>query len=47
MDNIGEEISNLFYKYAKDNNFYDSTYEKLNLLINNDKPTIEFYKSLL
>ena len=34
-------------KYAKDNNFYDSTYEKLNLLINNDKPTIEFYKSLL
>lgn len=34
-------------KYAKDNNFYDSTYEKLNLLINNDKPTIEFYKSLI
>ena len=34
-------------KYAKDNNLYDSTYEKLNLLINNDKPTIEFYKSLV
>lgn len=29
-------------KYAKYNNFYETTYEKLNLLINNDKPTIEF-----
>lgn len=33
--------------YVKDNNFYDSTYEKLNLLINNDKSIIEFYKSLM
>ena len=49
--NITDNIFELSYeeviKYAKDNNFYDSTYEKLNLLINNDKPTIEFYKSLL
>ena len=38
-----EEIIN----YAKENRFYEVTYEKLNLLINNDKPTIEFYKSLI
>lgn len=34
-------------KYAKDNNFYDLTYEKLKLLINNYKLTIEFYKDLV
>lgn len=48
---ITDDIFELSYeeviKYAKDNNFYDSTYEKLNLLINNEKPTIEFYKSLI
>ena len=46
-DNIFELSYEEVIKYAKDNNFYDSTYEKLNLLINNDKPTIEFYKSLV
>ena len=46
-DNIFELSYEEVIKYAKDNNFYDSTYEKLNLLINNDKPTIEFYKSLI
>ena len=45
-DNIFELSYEEVIKYAKDNNFYDSTYEKLNLLINN-KPTIEFYKSLV
>lgn len=46
-DNIFELSYEEAIKYAKDNNLYDSTYEKLNLLINNDKPTIEFYKSLI
>ena len=46
-DNIFKLSYEEVIKYAKDNNFYDSTYEKLNLLINNDKPTIEFYKSLI
>ena len=47
VDNIFELSYEEVIKYAKDNNFYDSTYEKLNLLINNDKPTIEFYKNLV
>ncbi|WP_235777743.1 hypothetical protein [Clostridium culturomicium] len=41
-----EDIPRMSYKeiikYAKYNNFYETTYEKLNLVINNDKPTIEF-----
>ena len=46
-DNIFELSYEEVIKYAKDNNFYDSTYEKLNLLINNNKPIIEFYKNLI
>lgn len=34
-------------KYAKDNNLLYSTYKKLNIIINNDKSTKEFYKSLI
>ena len=41
-DNIFELSYDEVIKYAKDNNLYDSTYEKLNLLINNDKP-INYY----
>ena len=37
---IADNIFKLSYdeviQYAKDNNLYDSTYEKLNLLINNE-----------
>ena len=47
VDNIFELSYDEVIKYVKDNNLYDSTYEKLNLLINNDKPTVEFYKSLV
>ena len=46
-DNIFDLSYEEIIKYAKDNNFYETTYEKLNLLINNDNPTIEFYKSLV
>lgn len=46
-DNIFELSYDEVINYAKDNNFYEATYEKLNLLFNNDEPTIEFYKSLL
>lgn len=46
-DNIFELSYDEVIKYVKDNNLYDSTYKKLNILINNDKPTKEFYKSLI
>lgn len=46
-DNIFELSYEEVIKYARDNNFYDSTYEKLNLLINNNERSIEFYKSLV
>lgn len=46
-DNIFELSYDEVIKYAKDNNLYDSTCGKLNLLINNDEPTIEFYESLI
>ena len=45
-DNIFELSYRDVIQYAKDNDFYDSTYEKLNLLLDNN-PTIEFYKSLI
>ena len=49
--NIADNIFELTYeeviKYAKDNGFYDKTYEKLKLLISNENPTVEFYRSLL
>ena len=34
-------------QYAKDNNFYNKTMEKLSKLINVDNPTIELYNSLV
>ena len=46
-DNIFELSYEDVIKYAKDNKLYASTYEKLNLLINNNVPKIEFYKSLV
>ncbi|MFQ9245948.1 MAG: hypothetical protein ACLR3R_00340 [Clostridium paraputrificum] len=46
-DNIFELSYDEVIKYAKDNNFYDGTYEKLNLLINNNASKIGFYKSLV
>ena len=46
-DNIFDLSYEEIINYAKENRFYEVTYEKLNLLINNDKPTIEFYKSLV
>ena len=46
-DNIFDLSYEEIINYAKENRFYEITYEKLNLLINNDNPTIEFYKSLV
>ena len=46
-DNIFDLSYEEIINYAKENRFYEVTYEKLNLLINNDNPTIEFYKSLV
>lgn len=46
-DNIFELSYDEVINYAKENNLHDSTYEKLKLLINNDKPTAEFYKSII
>lgn len=34
-------------KYAKDNGFYNNTYEKLMLLVEHENPTEEFYRSLI
>lgn len=49
--NITDNIFELGYeeviKYAKDNDFYDITMNKLNKLINEDKSTVELYKSLI
>ena len=47
VDNIFELSYEEVIKYAKDNNFYDKTIEKLNLLISEEKSTIELYKRLL
>lgn len=47
VDNIFELTYNDAIRYAKDNGFYDATCEKLNLLVSNDKPTVEFYRSLI
>lgn len=46
-DNIFELTYDEVIKYAKDNDFYNNTIDKLNLLVNNDSPTVEFYKSLI
>lgn len=46
-DNIFELSYEEVIRYAKDNGFYDRTMDKLNKLINEDKPTVELYKSLI
>ena len=46
-DNIFELSYEEVINYAKENNFYDNTINKLNSLVNTDKITIDFYKSLL
>ena len=49
--NIADNIFELTYdeviKYTKENDFYDNTIKKLNNLLNEDSPTVEFYRSLI
>ncbi|HAT4246734.1 TPA: hypothetical protein I9059_001910 [Clostridium perfringens] len=47
VDNIFELTYEETIKYAKDNGFYNNTYEKLILLVENENPTEEFYRSLI
>lgn len=47
VDNIFELTYEEAIKYAKDNGFYNNTYEKLMLLVENENPTEEFYRSLI
>ncbi|MBI6087290.1 hypothetical protein H8J89_04295 [Clostridium perfringens] len=47
VDNIFELKYEEAIKYAKDNGFYKKTYEKLMLLLENENPTEEFYRSLI
>ncbi|MDK0546056.1 hypothetical protein [Clostridium perfringens] len=47
VDNIFELTYEEVIKYSKDNGFYNKTYEKLMLLIENENPTEEFYRSLI
>ena len=46
-DNIFELSYEEVINYARENNFYDNTINKLNSLVNTDKITMDFYKSLL
>lgn len=46
-DNIFELTYEEIIKYAKENNFYDSTINKLTLLEKEVNPTKEFYRSLI
>ena len=47
VDNIFELTYEEVINYAKDNRFYNNTYEKLMLLVENENPTEEFYRSLI
>ncbi|WP_459625131.1 hypothetical protein [Clostridium tetani] len=47
VDNIFELTYEEAIRYAKEKGFYDTTIQKLNLLYNENKPTIEFYKNLI
>ncbi|HBI7045957.1 TPA: hypothetical protein K8M79_003149 [Clostridium perfringens] len=47
VDNIFELTYEEVIKYAKDNGFYNNTYEKLMLLVENENPTEDFYRSLI
>lgn len=48
---LSESMADIEYEeaiqYAKGNNFYDVTIEKLSKLINVEKPSIELYNSLI
>lgn len=46
-DNIFELSYEEVIEYAKENNFYDTTYEKLEKLISKKNITEDFYKSLI
>lgn len=46
-DNIFELTYEEVIKYAKEDGFYDKTIQKLEILIENDSPTNEFYASLI
>lgn len=46
-DNIFELSYEEVINYAKENNFYDNTINKLNSLIKVDSITVDFYKGLL
>lgn len=46
-DNIFEITYEEVIKYAKEKGFYDITMQKLNLLVNDDNQTVEFYRSLI
>ncbi|MDB8556551.1 hypothetical protein PNU17_12310 [Turicibacter sanguinis] len=47
VDNIFELTYDEVINYAKENDFYNSTIQKLNLLLKNIDPTDEFYRSLI
>ncbi|HAT4219006.1 hypothetical protein [Clostridium perfringens] len=48
VDNIFELEFDEVIRYAKNNEFYENTYKKLNLLINTNKVNdISFYRNLL
>lgn len=46
-DNIFELTYEEAIKYAKEKDFYDITIQKLSLLVNDDNPTVELYRSLI
>lgn len=47
VDNIFELKYEEVIQLAKENNFYDLTMEKLDLLLKTENPTEDFYRSLL
>ena len=46
-DNIFELSYDQVINYAKENEFYDSTMEKLELLLQEESPTDSFYRTLI
>ena len=46
-DNIFELSYDQVINYSRENNFYDDTMKKLELLLENDKPTNSFYRSFI
>lgn len=47
VDNIFELSYEQVIEYAKQNNFYDTTMEKLDLLLQESSPIDSFYRSLI